>query len=63
MASILSQPQWVGSSGAETRIVQDNYCSTMAVDALAPCGARPSAAIVVNLQDISGIALWNEGFQ
>ena len=35
--------------GAQARILQDNWANTMAADALAPCVARPSAAMVLTV--------------
>ena len=39
------------NTAAETRIFQVNEVSTIAVDALAPCVARTSAAMVLIIQD------------
>ena len=38
-------------SGVGTRIFKENWVNTMAADALAPCIARSSAAMVLTLQD------------
>ena len=38
-------------SGAETRTLEENGVNTMAADALAPCGARTSAAMTLIMQD------------
>ena len=37
------------TSGAEAGLIQDNYVSTMAADALAPCVTRPSAVTVLSM--------------
>ena len=39
----------IDPSGAETRIFQENYDITMAADALAPCVARTSAAMLLTI--------------
>ena len=51
MAAILSQPQCVNPSAAETRILLENKVIVMAADALAPYIARASTAMALSMKD------------
>ena len=49
---VLSDTNWeLSPCDAETGILKAIYINTMAPDALAPCVARPSEAMVLNMQD------------
>ena len=45
------KPNTPHTTGAETKIIQDNRVNTMAADALAPCGTRSSATLISSMQD------------
>ena len=47
--------------GAGTGMFWDNYINTMAVDALAPCVARSSAAMGLTMQDRRVLVFHKEG--
>ena len=51
MAFRSSRAQWVNLKGAETGMLCDILNNTVAADALAPCIARPTAAVVLTIQD------------
>ena len=59
---LTTRPQWVNPSGAETRIFWENKANTMDDDALAPCVARPSAAMVSNMKDKSPLSSSRKDF-
>ena len=50
MASILSRPQCVNPSGAETEILQDNKINTRAADDLVPYVTRSSTTMALTMQ-------------
>ena len=63
MKTILFSPQYVNSSGAETRILHENEVNTLAADALAPCVARSSAAMLFNVHNRWVLIFHEEGVQ
>ena len=58
----VTRPQWVNTSGATTGLFQDNYVNIMAADALAPCVAKASAAMVLTMHKKNGPYLPRENF-
>ena len=62
MWHVQSHMRW-NPFGVESRIFQDNLVDAMVVDALAPCVARSSSTIVLNMQDKWNLGFCKEGFQ
>ena len=47
----------------ETRILKENYVNTMVAGAVAPCIARSSATMILNMQDKRVLVFHVEGYQ
>ena len=52
----------VEPSGAETGILRDDLVNTMVADVLAPCVARPSAAMALIMQDNQTVSFHGVAF-
>ena len=53
----------VDRSGGETGMFRENWGDTMVADALANRDARPSAAMLLTVQNIRAIVFYGEGFR
>ena len=59
----LFSPQWVSPSGSETETVKHTLLNTMAADALAPGGAKSSAAMILTMKNNQVFVFHEEVFQ
>ena len=53
----------INPSGAETKIFWDNWVTTMAVNALAPCTPKSSETLLLMMLNEQVLVFQKEGFQ